>query len=220
MQAWRRCPKSFPSDCIAFCLPFPLCLADDMFLNGTLPSEIAHLSSLRSISLTRNELTGPLPSELGALSRLAFLELEQNSLTGSIPSCLFDASVGPAAGSLLHLDLSFNQLSPSSIPVEIQSMSNLEHLFLNAAKIVGPLPFELFQLTRLSTSWIVQRMSRVGVVGFCYRMILVSSLLTYISSVLLNEIRLVPFRRERDNRDPTHGSWTTLEFDYVFVSVQ
>ena len=122
---------------------------DDMNLNGALPSEISLLSGLTTLSLSRNSFTGHLPSELGALGNLTFLDLEQNRFSGRIPSHLIDTALGPAARNLFHLDLSTNIFSSSTIPTELTSMSNLEYLGLNAAGIVGSIPSEIFQLTKL-----------------------------------------------------------------------
>lgn len=125
---------------------------DDMDLNGILPTEISLLSGLNTMSLSRNSFTGHLPSELGTLGNLTYLALEQNRFSGSIPTHLIDTTVGPAARSLLNLDLSANLFSPTTIPTELTRMTNLHYLDLSAVGLVGSIPSEIFHLTRLGTS--------------------------------------------------------------------
>jgi hypothetical protein len=65
----------------------------DIFLNkntmvGTLPRELAILTSLTGFSLAENSLSGSIPSSLGNLSNLMFLQLGLNRLEGSIPNSL------------------------------------------------------------------------------------------------------------------------------------
>eukprot|EP00980_Cylindrotheca_fusiformis_P003693 scaffold818_cov136-Cylindrotheca_fusiformis.AAC.59 len=54
-------------------------------LNGTIPSELASLSSLSYVSLAQNMLHGTIPSSLGELSEMKFLQLAFNALSGTIP---------------------------------------------------------------------------------------------------------------------------------------
>ena len=61
-------------------------------LNGSIPPEIANLSSLRVLHLGTNLLSGPIPPELGNLSSLGFLDLRRNQLSGPIPAELGNLS--------------------------------------------------------------------------------------------------------------------------------
>ena len=55
-------------------------------LGGPIPTELAHLTSLKTLELWGNELTGPLPSELARLTHLMTLDLGGNPLTGPVPT--------------------------------------------------------------------------------------------------------------------------------------
>ena len=87
---------------------------EDNGLNGSIPSSLAGLTSLQTLSLSRNgSLGGPIPSSLGGLANLRVLYLRDNALTGSIP-----LELGNLAGNLTNLGLWGNRLS-GSIPAAL-----------------------------------------------------------------------------------------------------
>ena len=111
-------------------------------MTGPIPAELGRLSSLISLSLSRNRLTGSIPEELGSLSSLQGLYLWENRLTGSIPSQL---------GNLVNLTelwLRYNQLT-GPIPTELGRLSNLENLYLSFNQLTGQIPAELGELSNL-----------------------------------------------------------------------
>ena len=115
---------------------------DENNLEGEMPSEIAHLTKLESLSLSYNDLSGSMPPEIGNLTKLERLILNSNDLSGSIP---------PELGNLtklrsLHLDC--NGLS-GSIPPELGNLTELEYLELNDNRFSGSIPPELGNLTKL-----------------------------------------------------------------------
>ncbi|KAJ3237685.1 hypothetical protein HDU78_003900 [Chytriomyces hyalinus] len=55
-------------------------------ITGDIPSELAALTMLPSLSIRRNSLSGSIPTEIGLLTRLSSLELDGNGLTGPIPT--------------------------------------------------------------------------------------------------------------------------------------
>lgn len=59
---------------------------DSNGLTGTIPTEIALMTDLASLSLTNSTLTGPIPTEIGALTQLRRVWLYNNKLTGNIPT--------------------------------------------------------------------------------------------------------------------------------------
>ncbi|CAB9530345.1 expressed unknown protein [Seminavis robusta] len=54
-------------------------------LTGTIPTEIAYLTELTELHLSRNALTGSLIPELMQMTQLQSIRLNANSLTGTIP---------------------------------------------------------------------------------------------------------------------------------------
>jgi len=55
---------------------------------GTIPTSIGLLSTLTSLSISRNSITSTVPSQLGQLKLLASIDLSVNSITGYIPKTL------------------------------------------------------------------------------------------------------------------------------------
>ena len=114
----------------------------DNELNGTIPSELGHLTYLEVLYLSENQLSGSIPSEISVLSNLIELSLWSNELTGPIP---------PELGRLANLEmlhLGKNELS-GTIPTELGNLTNLEELGLYSNKLTGVIPAELGDLTNL-----------------------------------------------------------------------
>ncbi|XP_024641507.2 receptor-like protein EIX2 [Medicago truncatula] len=74
-------------------------------LTGEIPKKIGYLVGLVSLNLSRNNLSGKIPSEIGNLVSLDFLDLSRNHFFGKIPSTLSNID------RLEILDLSNNSLS-------------------------------------------------------------------------------------------------------------
>jgi len=55
-------------------------------LQGTIPSSIGSITTLKSLSLSQSSLTGTLPTELGLLSNMIQMWFFDNFLEGQIPS--------------------------------------------------------------------------------------------------------------------------------------
>ena len=116
-------------------------------LAGTVPSELANLSKLTSLSFAGNQLTGGVPDLLGSLSKLTRIDLNWNRLSGAI---------SPAIGGLTNLEylyLDGNQLA-GAIPAEFGRLSNLQELNLNFNSNLdpGPIP-DLHELSSLRWFW-------------------------------------------------------------------
>ncbi|XP_072972782.1 receptor-like protein EIX2 [Typha angustifolia] len=94
-------------------------------------SEILYL--VRTMDLSRNNLSGVIPEEIGALRQLNNLNLSRNHLIGRIPEKIFDIS------SLEYLDLSSNELS-GAIPQSISKLTFLDHLNLSYNNLSGRIP--------------------------------------------------------------------------------
>jgi Leucine-rich repeat (LRR) protein len=55
-------------------------------LEGSLPTELGHLTLLRKLDLKKNQLSGTIPTEFRNLEHLEYIDLSWNQLTGSIPN--------------------------------------------------------------------------------------------------------------------------------------
>jgi Leucine-rich repeat (LRR) protein len=112
-------------------------------LEGTIPSEINQLLSLRTLSLIRNRLDGTIQSTIGDLSNLETLFLSQNSLSGVFPVSLTNLV------KLKDLDFSSNSLV-ETIPSQIARMTSLVTLALSGNALSGLIPPEISELTSLT----------------------------------------------------------------------
>ena len=137
-------------------------------LQGSIPAELCHLTSLRILLLSHNDLTGEIPPELGLLANLGWLGLGGNELVGGIPSELgqltlleglvlntnkLTGNIPPELGQLTFLRDMFlvtNKLT-GNIPPELGQLANLEILYISENKLTGSIPPELGQLANLKT---------------------------------------------------------------------
>ncbi|XP_072972841.1 receptor-like protein EIX2 [Typha angustifolia] len=94
-------------------------------------SEILYL--VRTMDLSRNNLSGVIPEEIGALRQLGNLNLAGNHIVGIIPEKIGDML------SLESLDLSSNKLS-GAIPQSISKLTFLDHLNLSYNNLSGRIP--------------------------------------------------------------------------------
>ncbi|CAA7058658.1 unnamed protein product [Microthlaspi erraticum] len=105
-------------------------------------SKLFRIQSLRSLDISRNDLSGQIPSSLGNLSHLTFLHLDGNNLVGEIPSSLGNLS------HLTHLILGVNRLV-GEIPSSLGNLSHLTYLYLGINRLVGEIPSSFGSLNNL-----------------------------------------------------------------------
>jgi hypothetical protein len=110
-------------------------------LEGTIPSEMAGLTSLLLLDLSKNSVTGTLPSQLAQMSTLTDLFLRENKLVGTIPTDFGNF----ASMRLLHLGQ--NQLN-GNIPNTLKHIVNLKALALDKNQLSGSIP-DLAELSKL-----------------------------------------------------------------------
>lgn len=135
-------------------------------LKGSIPPELALLTSLRTVDLTSNDfsgtlpvemvtqlsqlevlflysegLTGTLPTEIGLMSSLLHMELLATSLSGSLPS-----ELGLLSSSLEVLVID-NSLISGRLPTQVGLLSKLNVMVLGSNQLTGTVPSELGQLT-------------------------------------------------------------------------
>lgn len=113
-------------------------------LTGSIPTELALLTSLTLLSLGENpSLTGGLPTHIGMLSQLTYLDLSICELTGPIPTEL------GLLDSLVSLQLGHNAFEDSTIPAEIGLLTHLTWLDISYSHFNGSFPSNIGQLQKL-----------------------------------------------------------------------
>ncbi|KAL6002774.1 hypothetical protein ACLOJK_022994 [Asimina triloba] len=111
-------------------------------LSGVIPPELGLFFNLRYLNLSWNKLRSRLPPELGYFRNLTVLDLRSCSLYGSIPEDLCDSN------SLSVLQLDDNSLS-GLIPEEIGNCSSLYLLTLSNNDLSGSIPRAISRLEKL-----------------------------------------------------------------------
>ncbi|XP_052142012.1 receptor kinase-like protein Xa21 [Oryza glaberrima] len=116
-------------------------------MTGKIPEGLGNLVSLKFIEMNNNFYEGTIPDSLGKLKNLNRLYLTNNNLSGSIPSSIGNLRM------LTILSVAGNALSGEIPP----SLSNcpLEQLELSYNNLTGLIPKELFAISVLSTSLIL-----------------------------------------------------------------
>jgi Leucine-rich repeat (LRR) protein len=120
---------------------------DSKNLQGSLPTELGHLTFLEELNLSNNAITGELPSELGSLTTLNELDLSNNSFSKSIPPKLWSL---PLLGVVFLNDNSLT--GQIQLPDDSSSFApNLLDVRLHGNDLSGPIPAWFSQLTLLKT---------------------------------------------------------------------
>ena len=110
-------------------------------LVGSLPEEIAALTTIESLSFRKNFISNRIPSAISRLTGLIELNLSENALTGPLPATIGELSL------LRFLELGDNRLS-SSLPTTLEMMASLQKLGINRNLFSGEIP-SLRGLTQL-----------------------------------------------------------------------
>jgi Leucine-rich repeat (LRR) protein len=97
----------------------------NMGIQGTIPTSLGTLDSLKNLDLNTNDLMGPLPAELCDATMLERIDVLSNSLEGMISNCIGELE------SLDVLSLDINMFS-GTLPTTVGQMSSLrKSLFLS-----------------------------------------------------------------------------------------
>ena len=104
-------------------------------LTGTLPAELANITSIQRIELAANNLYGPLPREWSKMSQIRVLNLYSNRINGTLPP------EWSAMQKLEQLDLESNRIA-GSLPPDWGKMSRIQALLLGSNRINGTMPPE------------------------------------------------------------------------------
>lgn len=105
-------------------------------LDGTIPSSLGNISSLKEIWIQSNSLSGPLPPEIFSIPGLFDFEVSNNLLDGTIP-----ANIGSATA-LKYLCINNNNIS-GTIPPSLGSIHGLITLDAHALSLHGTMPSSL-----------------------------------------------------------------------------
>lgn len=119
-------------------------------LSGTLPAEYAGMSSLRTLRLSRHNLSGTLPAGWATgMVALNDLVLHSNKLHGLLPKQWLQAPPPSGSTSKQHwaatlktLNLGCNQLT-GQLPTNLSGFSDLHILMLESNQLSGQVPFVL-----------------------------------------------------------------------------
>mmetsp|Transcript_32834 Transcript_32834/g.46642 ORF Transcript_32834/g.46642 Transcript_32834/m.46642 type:complete len:765 (+) Transcript_32834:138-2432(+) len=112
-------------------------------LNGTLPSELAAIPSIREIELFENNFTGAIPAEWFVFTGLTRFLVQHNQITGTIPDFLWNNP------KLYELSLENNKFK-DTIPTRISNLvENLETLELGQNELFGGIPTQIYSLKKI-----------------------------------------------------------------------
>jgi hypothetical protein len=121
----------------------------DNGLVGTLPPEVAHMTSLLAIFLNQNEISGTIPKEIfSQLTSLVSVDFWLNSLSGTLPTTIGLSS------NLQYLDVDSNSLT-GNLPSELGALSSIQTLWLNNNNFTGEIPTELGRLMSLEELYLI-----------------------------------------------------------------
>jgi hypothetical protein len=108
-------------------------------LGGSLPTEVALLTNLRTMDLAGVGLSGPLPAGLFTLPALQALNLRGNGLVGTLPSAsrLRRRLAAGSSGSMTKLDLSENPGLSGTIPSTLYQLGPLTSINIAGTRLSG-----------------------------------------------------------------------------------
>ena len=102
-------------------------------LVGTLPADLANITSIQRLNLSNNNLRGPLPPQWSAMTQMQVLRFDYDKFEGTLPA------QWSAMTRLLELGLTKNQIN-GSLPPEWANMTQLQVLRLSSNRLSGFLP--------------------------------------------------------------------------------
>jgi len=118
-------------------------------MDGTIPTELHHLSQLQSLQFSNNRIRGTIPSQLHNLSRLTRLIVSKTQITGILSPNLFgtipietetQANNITSPTSMLSLNNNLSEIIPTSFFPALEELVISENVNLE-----GPIPSTLSQ---------------------------------------------------------------------------
>lgn len=101
------------------------------------------LKVVKSLGISKNQITGYIPKAIGELKELRYLFLSGNRLSGSIPEALFTLP------KLQNIDLSNNEYT-GEVPQKFGTMKALTYLNLRGNQYTGSIPDSILENTSIS----------------------------------------------------------------------
>ncbi|KAF8642122.1 hypothetical protein HU200_067381 [Digitaria exilis] len=111
-------------------------------LTGPVTDGIARLHNLKTLTLAGNRFSGAVPQDIGMCPHLATIDLSSNAFDGHLPDSIAQL------GSLVYLSASGNRLS-GEVPDWLGKLAALQHLDLSDNALTGSLPDSLGDLKAL-----------------------------------------------------------------------
>ncbi|PSC69697.1 Serine threonine-kinase CTR1 isoform A [Micractinium conductrix] len=118
----------------------------DLLESGTLPAEVASISSLQILSLYNQNVTGTLPvawGAKGAFANLTELDLTHNQISGTLPEGWADEGAFPVLSTLRLERNKLNGTLPASWATNSEAHTpfmTLRSLYLRSNALTGPVP--------------------------------------------------------------------------------
>ncbi|KAH6837287.1 Leucine-rich repeat transmembrane protein kinase [Perilla frutescens var. hirtella] len=112
-------------------------------ITGSIPRELANITTLEELVLDFNLLSGAIPPELGNLPQLKRLMLASNNFTGDLPASLANLVT------LSEFRINDNNFT-GNIPNFIQNWTNITKLMIQGSGLSGPIPPGIASLTQLT----------------------------------------------------------------------
>ncbi|XP_028772712.1 probable LRR receptor-like serine/threonine-protein kinase At1g53430 isoform X1 [Neltuma alba] len=141
---------------------------EDNQLGGPLPQSLGNLRNLRRLLLSANYFTGIIPETFGNLKNLTEFRIDGSSLSGKIPSFIGNwtkvtilnmqgtGMEGPIPSTISLLtnlrELRISDLNGTTMRFpNLRDLKILERLILRNCLIVGPIPNDFSEMTKLKT---------------------------------------------------------------------
>ncbi|KAF8086233.1 hypothetical protein N665_0631s0008 [Sinapis alba] len=187
-------------------------------LSGGLPCDFINLKNLTHLYLQHNHLSGPLPPILSELKNLKVLDLSNNEFNGSIPTSLSGLT------RLRVLNLANNSFSGDIPDLDLP---NLRHINMSNNRLTGTIPKSLqrFRSSAFSGNNITGKEKHhktpLGLSQLAFLLILsaacvlgVSGLSCIIMIICFGKTRISGKFRKRDSSSSTPpGNWTSRDDD-------
>ena len=113
-------------------------------LNGSLPSSLGSIATLRKFDVFSNNLSGLMPNIWSGMLDMEYLDLSANTFTGLIPRSIMDLP-------LLHTVYFENNQLQDTLPKELGLLPNIDVLWLKNNQLTGCFPATFVNICDISS---------------------------------------------------------------------